>query len=275
MEEPWSPDPSVVEEVVAVRERFVDSLGRIEAFLRDAEKGLQNAGKMWSEIHRKLAAAERGEVLGPENSNEVAVELDWDEFNALKESADEALNIADHYPGMLAEMALISLFATYDAFVSDLLTTAFRARPQILRSGKQITAKSVLDASSLEDLVEVVISREIEDWRLSFREQIARMDERFSLSVSKNERDVATVAEAHERRHLFVHRGGIVDMRYLNAVPEAGIAKGAQMSVDLAYWERVARAMARLVVEIAIELPVRCLRIDRAALVTDYSDADG
>ena len=124
----------------------------------------------------------------------------------------------------------------------------------------------MVSATSLDELVEELISREAEDWRLSFREQIIRMDQRFGLQLSQRDDEIAILSEAHERRHLFVHRGGIVDRRYLSAVPQSDLSRGVQIGADVNYWRRVKGAMVTVALQMAVDLPVTCLRIESADL---------
>lgn len=267
----WSADHAVVQEVRTIGLRFSESLANMEQFLTDAEHGFQKVAETWTSIRSKFARVGPGVPLRLEGGEEW--ELEPKEVEAMLVAIDASGKRREHYPAMLGEMALISLFAIFDALLSDLLTTIFRARPEILRSGKQLAAETILSATSLDDLVEELISREVEDWRQSFRDQIAQLDRRFGLCLSDSESEIAVLSEAHARRHLFVHRGGVVDARYIEAVPDSALSKGMRLEADVEYWRTASKAMRTVGSRLAVELPGRCLCLDPAELQTGSTQA--
>lgn len=270
----WPDGNHAVLRIVAIRDQFLKSITRTQYFLGDAESGFAKKAELLSSVRTKLAAAQRGEVLEtpPEH---VPVDLEWDEVDALKDATESTLAIMDHYPGMLAEMALVYLFANYDAFLSDLLAEMYRTRPEMLRSGRQISAEAIVNAASLDDLVEELISRELREWRIPFRGQMERIDQRFGATVCATHASaIEVVAEAHERRHLFVHRGGVVDARYVGAVPRTEAALGSKISADPQYWEAVSSALSAIVESLCADLPVRCLGIAPETLQAGEESGD-
>jgi hypothetical protein len=44
--------------------------------------------------------------------------------------------------------------------------------------------------------------------------------------------------ETFARRHVLVHRDGIVDQKFLNAVPNSGLARGQRLTISRADAER-------------------------------------
>jgi hypothetical protein len=196
---------------------------------------------------------------GTPESDLVSVELKRDQAELVLEATkDMHVNAAQHFPAMLAEMCLVTLFARYDAFISDLLICLYRARPDFLRSGKQITYESVLGANSLDQLRDELIHREIQDWRKPLRAQLEALEERFGIEIL-SEASVDPLVEASEKRHLFVHRGGKVDIRYLNAVPSSQLREGAKLLVDADYCESMEKVLLNLAHRIAAEISTHCL----------------
>jgi hypothetical protein len=256
----WQAPPAALDEVLEIRRRLTESLFRIKNFLRETEHGLEKAEGTWSGIQQKFEAAAGGAKLFLEDGEQL--EATADEFRAFRDLANEALNGFEHYPSMLAEMSLVSVFASFDAFLTDLLATVFRARPEMLRSGRHLTAESVLEATSLDDLVDELIAKEVYEWRLSFREQMSRLEQRFGICLDSHSAETEILSEAHERRHLFVHLGGVVDDHYLAAVPSAEVERGFQMAVNADYVGGVINAMDSVGLAIGTELPAKCLRID-------------
>lgn len=188
---------------------------------------------------------------------EVKLERDQAEF-VLEVTEDMHVNSSQHFPAMLAEMCLVTLFARYDAFISDLLACVYRARPEFLRSGKQITYEAVLGASSLDQLREDLIHRDIQDWRMPLRTQLVRFEERFGIEILSDD-GIDALVDASEKRHLFVHRGGKIDARYLNAVPNSQLAEGTKLVVDADYCESIAKLLLNLSYGIASKVSAHCI----------------
>src|SRR6185436_432121 len=229
-----SRDGQTAGEIGEIYARLATAVWRMEQLRRDAEAGFEESAALNANVVAVIGAALRDEPAparrdGTPDADLVEVELKRDEAEAVLQATKRMhANTSQHFPAMLAEMCLVTLFARYDAFVSDLLACVYRARPQLLRSGKQITYEFVLGASSLDQLREDLIHREIQDWRMPLRTQLERLEERFGVEISQGDAAIESLVDASERRHLFVHRGGQVDNRYLKAVPNSQLTEGAK-----------------------------------------------
>ncbi|MGN6815758.1 MAG: hypothetical protein ACTHK3_06700 [Solirubrobacterales bacterium] len=135
---------------------------------------------------------------------------------------EEATAAMSHYPGMLSEMSLIYLIASFEAFMSDLLYVLFTARPEILKSSKHVTVAEVVDAESREALV---------------------------------------VTEAHARRNLLVHRGGIADESYLRSVRGNAHQSGSRVESDAQYVKDVSGGLLELVDGLTDDITSRCFSL--------------
>jgi hypothetical protein len=242
--------------------QFIAAVWRMDQFRQEAASGFEESAALNMSIVAKLGAALRDEPAPsqPDEVDLVGVEFKRDEAEALlKASEFMHANTSEHFPEMLAEMCLVTLFARYDAFFSDVLTCVYRSRPELLKSGKQVTYEAVLGADSLEELRDELIHREIQDWRLSLRGQLEEAERRFGIEIAPPHDEAWVLIEASERRNLLVHKGGRVDTHYLRAVPSSRLEVGLRLSVDDEYCEAISGALVRLAHRVATEFSSHCL----------------
>jgi hypothetical protein len=242
--------------------RFGREVWRMGAFRAEALSAFEKSADMNSGIVTAIEAALRDEPRpvrsDVDEADLVDITLERSEAELILERSELShANSAVHFPRMLSEMCLVTLFARYDAFISELLACVLSLRPEMLKSGKQITAADVLEAQTLDDLKEELIDREVQDWRLPMRKQLDSIKKRFGVRIDLAEDEISALVEASERRNVIVHRGGKKDSHYLREVPDS--LGGTILDVDNAYVEEMSAALIRLVFKIATEVSEHCL----------------
>jgi hypothetical protein len=243
--------------------RFGREIWRMGQFRAEALAAFEKSAELNSGIVAAIGAALRDEprLARPDVDEDdlIDIQLERGEAEAILEQTEMfRANSAEHFPRMLSEMCLVTLFARYDAFVSELLACVFRLRPELLKSGKKVTFENVLEAGSLDELKDELIDREVQDWRLPMRKQLDLIKKRFGVEIDLPERDILALVDASERRNVIVHRGGRMDSRYLREVPDSS-AVGMFLEIDSVYVEETSAALTRLVFKIATEVSEHCL----------------
>jgi hypothetical protein len=159
---------------------------------------------------------------------------------------------------------LVSLVSQYDSFLSELLTSIFNARPELLLgSERSLTFKELSSFGSLADARAFIIDKEIESvLRKSHSEQFDWMENRFKLpedrekfTLRKDLPSWSTFVELTERRNLFAHCNGVATAQYLKICSGHGIdcqsiAVGSKLDITPEYF----RAAWECVFEIAVKL---------------------
>ena len=111
---------------------------------------------------------------------------------------------------MLREMAFIYAFALFDAFLADAHYVFLLARPEALKSGRQMTHEQIIERIVEDDLIESLARREVDDLAYkSVAGQFSYYKEKIGLRLSKSGVDVKELVEMRARRNLFVHNGGV------------------------------------------------------------------
>jgi hypothetical protein len=159
---------------------------------------------------------------------------------------------------------LVSLVSQYDSFLSELLTSIFYARPELLLgSERSLTFKELSSFGSLADARAFIIDKEIESvLRKSHSEQFDWMESKFKLPEDKDKftlrKDLpswSTFVELTERRNLFAHCNGVTTAQYIKICSGHGvdceaIAVGSKLDITPEYF----RAAWECIFEIAVKL---------------------
>jgi hypothetical protein len=247
--------------VDAIHEQYLASTRHIRSFLWDAEVGFRRIETQNSGLVEKFRAAKEGrEIPVKPGEDLISVELSLEEVEALEEAVVDALSIMEHYPGMLAEMALMYLISVFEAFLSDLMRCFFQLRPEALRLSKQLSVEDVIAAPSRDQLIADLASREVGSWTYeSFSEQMKRISNQVGTDFDEFEVDLGVITEGYARRNLLAHHGGVVDAKYKAVVTGASTSIGQRLESDSPYWDAVAtefdRLAGALVSDVLMRLP--------------------
>ncbi|WP_299243055.1 ATP-binding protein [uncultured Aquimarina sp.] len=122
---------------------------------------------------------------------------------------------------------------TFEGYLSDLLYEIYLANPDTLKSEQQVTVKEVLNCTDLEDFVNYIAKKKITKLqRGSVKGFIKDNKEISSLNVLSTN-DIDEIEKALQIRHLYAHRNGIIDEKFLKYFPgEFDLNSQHTMSMD-------------------------------------------
>lgn len=143
------------------------------------------------------------------------------------------------YAAMLYEMAFMYLVSIFDAFLQDLFTTALIARPETLRSRKQITYEKVLELQRRGNLIAYLAEREMmEVGYRPINEQLEFYAQKFGVQLTDSGVRLGDLNEMFARRNLLAHNNGYVNTIYRERAPRSRLMIGKRLSVSDNYWKR-------------------------------------
>lgn len=137
---------------------------------------------------------------------------------------------------LLHSALLISAVGNFEVLVSGLVREFIRLKPEILRSDE--VKYSLAEIEGFESLTEfreycseryaeALLRGGLDDW-------MAWFERRLKVSLGELPTNFTSVVEVFQRRHLFVHNGGVVNRSYLVKVPNADLRIGQRLEVDAA-----------------------------------------
>ena len=141
---------------------------------------------------------------------------------------------------LLRSSLLISAVANFEVLVAAQLRFFFKVRPEAMRSKDQsYSIEEISKHLSIEEFLSSCGAKRADGiLRESFESWMDWLQKRVGAGVNECADEIIVVAEVFQRRHLFVHNGGVVNSLYLSNVkgkkgesPEIG----ERLSVDAAY----------------------------------------
>lgn len=117
---------------------------------------------------------------------------------------------------------IVSLVSQFDAFFGRVMRTIFSIKPEILNlSEKNLTYSQLVKFSSLDEVKELIIEKEVETvLRKSHSEQFDWLENKLDMSLRKDLSIWPKFIELTERRNLFVHCNGIISSQYISVCSE-------------------------------------------------------
>jgi hypothetical protein len=124
------------------------------------------------------------------------------------------------YEEMYKQMVLCRGVDMYLTYLTELLRLVFSVKPEIMKSNEQVTYESILEHSTIDDLVGWLIEEKVT--KLSHH-GVAKLSEffekRLGLALFTNPACAEGVAKLVEIRNIIVHNRGIVNQLFLDRVP--------------------------------------------------------
>lgn len=110
----------------------------------------------------------------------------------------------------------IYLFAAFDKYVGDLISTIYEKEPRLYKNlNREISLSNALEYESIEELRGAILSKEIESIkRKGYIDQFKDLEKKFSIRLRKF-KNWPIFIECAQRRNLFTHCDGIVSKQYL------------------------------------------------------------
>jgi hypothetical protein len=143
----------------------------------------------------------------------------------------------DVYPQMLRSTLLVRLVATYEAFLTDALRELAERSSDFLMSDQRLefSQAHLLHLVEEKSVLQHILDKTMRSLSSGGFKEIVKFYRRMAIEVVPPEGALKDLEEIHDRRHLYVHRGGSADEQYSNTYPSSGARVDALIPVDEAY----------------------------------------
>lgn len=133
---------------------------------------------------------------------------------------------------VLMRVLFSSCADTFETYMSDLLYEIYLAQPATLKSGEQVTVKEVLDCTDMQEFVDFYAKKKLAKLqRGSVKGFIADTPQISGLRVFDADRQ-EDIEKLLQIRHLYSHRNGVVDEKFLRYYPGLRLNDEHLMSLD-------------------------------------------
>lgn len=152
----------------------------------------------------------------------------------------------------------VSLVSQFDAYLGNLIRIMFKIKPELLNlSEKNISYSELIEYSSIDDIKDYIISKEIDSiLRDGHIDQFDWLEKRLGIKLRKDLKAWSIFVEATERRNLFVHCDGKVTKQYLNVCRNHRVERsvefdiGKTLSVDEKYFTQAYKCLFEIGVKL-------------------------
>ncbi|MFY7938600.1 MAG: hypothetical protein ACOVOQ_14555 [Flavobacterium sp.] len=142
------------------------------------------------------------------------------------------------YPFKLRQLILINTITALEVFLTDIILEIFKRDMKPFKQNEPITFQRnyLLSLSSIDNLKEEIISKDFRNLTSGGLAQIVKYyAKNFDIDIKNIGINFNEIEEIHTRRHLFVHRNGVIDNEYVNKYPEYGFRVSQQLKLDHEY----------------------------------------
>jgi hypothetical protein len=125
--------------------------------------------------------------------------------------------LTEDFRNAIYSRQLIMIIAHLEAFIIDSVKTICKANPQKLVKDRQIEYKKILSENiNKQKLIEILADDLIEKLgcNVSLKKSIGILEKEFKIKVS-TEKQLLILEEAEQIRHLYIHKGGIIDRKFI------------------------------------------------------------
>ena len=160
-------------------------------------------------------------------------------FNIMAELKDKLYPVSGAEPTghkegkVLMRVLFSSCVDNFETYLSELLYEIYLAKPETLKSGQTVTVKEVLDCNDIQEFVVYFSKKKLAKLQrgsvkgfLKENRQIADLD-----VLDESQQDA--VERIFQIRHLYAHRNGIVDEKFLQYISNPyGLNEEHRLSMD-------------------------------------------
>ncbi|WP_125513624.1 hypothetical protein [Streptomyces sp. WAC 01529] len=154
-----------------------------------------------------------------------------------------------------AELGLTRCVENFLCYVSDVITDALIARPELLRTQEQVTLEDVLEHESIEGFISWAAERRVAQLSFKGLEDIAQyIKKRLGLELHQEETDWLKLKKGVALRNLIVHQRGVIDQRFIYVTGQTDLTKGSAYKTTMKDYVRTAESAMKIVGEFDVKV---------------------
>jgi len=173
-------------------------------------------------------------------------QADEKRFAELAERVDDLTDVDIFFPTelklfrqfseLIRVLGLSYLVTIFEGYLVDIVREILLAHPDVLKSGRQLTAETVLDLGGQKQIVSYLAEREVEELLYrGFPDVVNYFDKKFNINVNASGVSAGEMVEILATRNIHVHNRGMVNRRYLESVRDSRLKVGAYKSITREY----------------------------------------
>jgi hypothetical protein len=203
------------------------------------------------------------------------------ELAAFTDTIRELREYGSHNPNAVLSKSLFTqLFAEFDSYMGDLLTTIYLKNDKLLKGiSREISLSDLMDFDDIKSVKTSMLEKEIETFRRdSYIEQFAALEKKFSIVLRKF-KEWPEFVELSQRRNVLMHNGGVVNEQYLIVCAREGhkfskpVTSGEKLEVEFKYFSAAIRLLSKVGLMLAYTLWAKIFPKEHEELHSSLNDA--
>jgi hypothetical protein len=139
-----------------------------------------------------------------------------------RSASSPVLDLFAEHSRLIWSLLLTRGVDTFLHYIASLLALIYRTKPESLRSSETVRLDFVLQRRSMEELVEDLADRRVQQLSFQGMEAIADdVETRLGLKLFENQAELRQAVRIIESRNLIVHNRGLISPRFLDRVPDS------------------------------------------------------
>ena len=179
--------------------------------------------------------------------------------------------LSETYPSILRESLFVRAISQFETFLVDTVREISERTKEPFKKQEKLSypQAQLLSFKSIHELHEDIIQNECRQLTSRGFDYITRYYEsQFGIRFSDSTVDISRIREMHERRHLFVHRMGVVDEQYQQLfAPELKV--GDQLKVAEKYFQEAINTLIDLAEFITTSVKVKWLQTEKIQVISE------
>lgn len=193
----------------------------------------------------------------------------------LEKKRPAGVKVGKQFQILARHQTVAMLYAHVDAFFADTLRLICRVKPEVLRTGKQLTWETVLGFHSIESLVGTLAEQFIYGfgWK-TLKERLKFLRDKFGLDPNIPAGQLELLILFEQRRHLIIHNGGVVTAKYVADAHDKDANIGRQLLISREEIRSLGHAVMMLGSELCSKVAVQFLNAKPADLTRIWKIAE-
>lgn len=143
------------------------------------------------------------------------------------------------YPFKLRQLLLISSITALEVYLTDVILEVFERDISPFKVNEPVTYQKnhILSLGSIGKIQRDIITKDIRNLTSGGQKEIYKYYKKmFSIDFKNLGLSYKDIEEIHERRHLFIHRNGVADSKYVSSFPQMGYRIAQHIKVEHEYF---------------------------------------
>lgn len=198
---------------------------------------------------------DRQRLIAAEALAEGGSKKDEMRLKEVEKNKDPAFKKLQSFSSLQSENICIRAADNFICYLSEIIQSAMRKKPELLKSNEQVRIEDILRFSNQRDLISFLVDRKLNELTYGGIREIEKfLEDRTGITLVSNDEERATLSFAIELRNIYTHNRGVVNdifVRRLSGVQHGyKLQKGKRFHAEFETVIQLSNNMASLAIRL-------------------------